>query len=393
MQDLVSIIIPCYNAEKTISRTLFSVLEQDYKNFEIIIVDDGSCDNSLEKISLFSKVDKRIKVYSQKNSGVSVARNLGLTNANVEYIVFLDADDNYVNRNVISKMMAKLRSENADMCICNFTHPCFEIITKGDRVFNLKEKQDFIDFYSDFFLFGMPWNKITKKEYLTEGFIEGVKFNEDELYNIENLKNLNKVVFLDEVLHNYYCAPFNPKEKGSAVNSIYLKENFWETKSSIWHFGMQNHQFREKIIRKNFPNLYEDMIYVRSLDFFFWDLLLMLKNEVLEENIVKTCATVFESNLFYLTIKSKERYGLKLIKYPEKMLKDYVQIANIAFKDVKTGNKQLSVVRIIITLFVIMFFEKNESFNDKEFLSKFEIDYKTQQSNESKYIKILLNLF
>ena len=126
MTELISIIIPCYNASKTLARTLNSIREQDYKNLEIIIVNDGSSDNTLEVATKYSTIDSRIRVITQDNAGVSVARNNGLHNANGSLIMFLDADDNYTTPYAITNMYNRLKLTGADMCVCNFTHPCFE---------------------------------------------------------------------------------------------------------------------------------------------------------------------------------------------------------------------------------------------------------------------------
>src|SRR5690606_29394454 len=91
MKPFFSIIIPLYNKEKHIKNTLESVLDQSFSNFEVIIVNDGSTDNSLNQVN--AVIDERIKVYSIENSGVSAARNYGIKKAQAEYIAFLDADD------------------------------------------------------------------------------------------------------------------------------------------------------------------------------------------------------------------------------------------------------------------------------------------------------------
>src|SRR5690625_5271022 len=89
----ISVVIPLYNKEKHISRAVNSVLNQTYKNFELIIIDDGSTDGSLAVVEKFD--DSRIKVFTFKNNGVSVARNLGIEKAKYSYIAFLDADDEW----------------------------------------------------------------------------------------------------------------------------------------------------------------------------------------------------------------------------------------------------------------------------------------------------------
>ena len=201
-QELISLIIPCYNCGKTLAGTLNSVREQEYSNLEIILVNDGSVDNTLEIANSYAAIDNRIHVYSQENQGVSVARNTGLSHATADYIVFLDADDNYTTPHSLMNMMKRLKETDADMCVCSFTHPCFETYLETG-IYDLTDDRQFLEFFQDFFSYGMPWNKITKKKCLTESFVRGVKFNEDELFNLDNLKNIKKVALINEVYHNY----------------------------------------------------------------------------------------------------------------------------------------------------------------------------------------------
>ena len=93
MGKLISVIIPVYNAEKFLKSCLDSVVNQTYKNLEIILVDDGSKDNSLEICKQYEKKDKRIKLICKKNGGAASARNLALTIAKGDYITFVDSDD------------------------------------------------------------------------------------------------------------------------------------------------------------------------------------------------------------------------------------------------------------------------------------------------------------
>ncbi len=111
----ISIIIPVYNSEKVIARCLESVLNQDYKNIEIIIINDGSKDRSQEIIEQYSKIDGRIKIIKTENQGVSSARNLGIQNASGKYVCFLDADD-YVDKDMYNELVKQIK-EN-DMVIC-----------------------------------------------------------------------------------------------------------------------------------------------------------------------------------------------------------------------------------------------------------------------------------
>ena len=110
MNDIISIIIPMYNAEKFIGRLLNCLKEQTYKNLEIIIVNDGSTDNSLEIAKKYKKEDKRINIVDIENNGVGNARNVGIKGATGRYITFLDADD-YIEHNMYEKIIKNGRNK------------------------------------------------------------------------------------------------------------------------------------------------------------------------------------------------------------------------------------------------------------------------------------------
>lgn len=117
--SLVSIIIPVYNTAKYLPRCLNSVLNQTYQNLEIIIVDDGSTDNSPEIIKKYAAKDNRIKITHQKNAGLSAARNTGIAKATGKYISFVDSDDE-ISHNMIKKLFSVLQNNNADISVCSF---------------------------------------------------------------------------------------------------------------------------------------------------------------------------------------------------------------------------------------------------------------------------------
>jgi len=115
----ISIIVPIYNKEEYLDRFLNSIINQTLKNIEIILIDDGSSDNSLVISEKFKKKDKRVKVVSQKNQGVSVARNTGLKYAQGEYIGFADPDD-WLEEDMFLKMLKKCEETNSPVCISNY---------------------------------------------------------------------------------------------------------------------------------------------------------------------------------------------------------------------------------------------------------------------------------
>ena len=119
--EKISVIIPVYNVEKFIEQSIKSVLNQTYKNLEIILVDDGSTDSSGSICDEYSKKDKRIKVIHQDNKGLSGARNSGLDIATGKYIMFLDSDD-YFENNSCEILYSEIEKKQADYVIGNYIH-------------------------------------------------------------------------------------------------------------------------------------------------------------------------------------------------------------------------------------------------------------------------------
>lgn len=115
---MISIIVPVYNAEKYLNRCISSLLNQTYYNLEIILVNDGSTDNSKKICKNAAKNDSRIKLINSVNEGVSLARNKGLKEANGDYISFVDSDD-YVEPDYVEKMLLTLKSKKVDIVYCS----------------------------------------------------------------------------------------------------------------------------------------------------------------------------------------------------------------------------------------------------------------------------------
>lgn len=119
MEDLVSIIIPVYNIEKYIQECIESVIAQSYRNLQIIIVDDGSTDDSGKICDKYAAADQRIKVIHKPNGGLTSARNAGLREADGKWIAHIDGDD-WVSRDYIGKLVSKAQSDEADIAMCDF---------------------------------------------------------------------------------------------------------------------------------------------------------------------------------------------------------------------------------------------------------------------------------
>ena len=116
-QGVLSVIVPCYNAGPLIKRCVSSIIEQTYSPLEIILIDDGSTDNTSALCNSLAVTDKRIRVIHQKNQGSSITRENGLKVASGEYVTFVDADD-WIHERMYETMVGGLEKENADIAIC-----------------------------------------------------------------------------------------------------------------------------------------------------------------------------------------------------------------------------------------------------------------------------------
>lgn len=117
LSKLISVIVPVYNVEKYLHNNINSILSQTYKNLEIILVDDGSSDNSSKICDEYAKNDKRIKVIHKTNGGLSDARNAGIDASSGDYICFIDSDDT-IDMDMIKLLYESLTKENSDVALC-----------------------------------------------------------------------------------------------------------------------------------------------------------------------------------------------------------------------------------------------------------------------------------
>lgn len=141
-EPLISVIVPVYNVEKYLDKCVDSIVNQTYKNLEIILVDDGSPDNCPKMCDDWARKDKRIRVIHKKNGGVSSARNLGINNANGECIGFVDSDD-WIEKKYIQKLYETLIQEGADIALCG----CNRVTGTNIEKINAKGTDEIVDSY------------------------------------------------------------------------------------------------------------------------------------------------------------------------------------------------------------------------------------------------------
>lgn len=208
--ELISIIIPIYNVEEYLCDSIESVLKQTYTNIELILINDGSTDKSLDICKKYAKKDERIKIINQKNHGIAYTRNVGLWNAEGNYIMWVDSDD-YIKEDVVEILYNEMRKYDADITICdfmkgsdrNYIFPRKE--TNDQLVFNHKQGLEYI-YANDHFSFVMTasWGKLIKK-HLYEGLVypEGKLF-EDVYMSHYLIHRCKKIVFVNQIMYYYF---------------------------------------------------------------------------------------------------------------------------------------------------------------------------------------------
>ncbi|MBQ9245750.1 glycosyltransferase family 2 protein [bacterium] len=204
---LVSIILPIYNAEEYLDICLRSLINQTYKNFEVLCIDDGSFDSSLKILNDYSAKDSRIKVFSQKNSGPAAARNLGIKNTAGKYLMFCDSDDWY-EPNMVEEMVNAIEKYDTDivMCDCNI-HRNGEIINDNSiRYHKLKLIGDCeISTDNIAYINRVLWNKIFRKDIIENNKLSyPIKYEYDDcVFICMYLSVVKKYFGLDKTLYNY----------------------------------------------------------------------------------------------------------------------------------------------------------------------------------------------
>ena len=227
---MISVIIPVYNVERYLERCVNSIINQTYKDLEIILVDDGSSDNSSQMCDDFIKKDSRVRCIHKKNGGLSSARNAGLDIASGEYIGFVDSDD-FVEPTMYEKMLDLLISENCDLVECATNFLCRD----GQKIFEKKENvvmpgKVALERHLDWKIRGKEyvpqvnvWSKLYKSVFWRERRFPEGKIHEDYFFNCQAFYYANRVGFLQEGLYNYLTYNENSITNAKfSVNDLYL---------------------------------------------------------------------------------------------------------------------------------------------------------------------------
>ena len=206
---MISVIVPFYNEEKYLNRCLDSIINQTYNDLEILLIDDGSNDNSFNIAKEYESKDSRIKLYKQNNEGLSSARNKGLDNAQGEYILFVDGNDEIVNT-MIYDLYNLLINTNCDIAICSIKEINDDnyVIDNKEEVINIIDNDDKYDMIQkDPIRSVVQWNKLFKKYIFDDIRFPVGKYHEDEYVIHKQLFKANKIAYTNKQLYLYYRNP------------------------------------------------------------------------------------------------------------------------------------------------------------------------------------------
>lgn len=216
----VSVILPIYNVAKYLPKCLDSILNQTLQDIEVICVNDESPDNSLDILNQYAKLDDRIIIINQPNSGPGRARNNGIKQANGEYVSFVDPDD-WIDENMLDAMYKTAKKENADLVECGvMTHneKNGKTKTKVEKVNNIFNWQDNPQYVFQGITAG--WSKLCRLACLKENnivFADG-KCAEDQIFTIALRISANKIVYMKETFYHYLIRKTSITQKPSTAN-------------------------------------------------------------------------------------------------------------------------------------------------------------------------------
>ena len=291
----ISIIVPAYNAEKTIKRCLDSLIDQDYSNIEILVIDDGSSDNTYDIVEEYRKKNSNITLVHQNNQGVSVARNKGLEIATGDYVMFVDSDDS-LNPGTCSLLM-NVAIENIDLIIFGLniyrSGKLLRTPHLDNNIVNLDESPE--NYWKLRRINLGPCNKLYKKHLIRKVFDLNLSLGEDTKFVLDYMSNVHKIRILENCLYNVFL------DNENSLNRQY-RENKLDQLIVV-------REYEEKFLRDKYncviPEMYNE---------YFYDLHGMLFTIVHK----RLAYNIFLENLTkkeYSEIYDYTKFGRKYYKY------------------------------------------------------------------------------
>ena len=318
MKTLVSIIIPVYNGENTIDKAICSVLNQSYDNIELIIIDDGSTDNTFDIIKSY-KNNNKIKLIRQSNKGLAAARNRGLDEVKGNYILFLDSDDTLEKNTVETLVNTVNKFKKCDFVVFGFNvYLGKKLLRKPAPPSNgcFLLENDYKSFLTIQNLLPSACNKFYKSNYIRNRFNEDIVFGEDHMFNYQNLTKKTNIAYINQCFYNVQLSTensVNKRYKKGKLRDILLSRETEENKiSEVFSNDFNVEKYRKNelnalayTICKCCTNLNKDEIYSELTN--------SLKNEYMQKLLSLSKYAKIHDRLILDNIKKRRINSVILI--------------------------------------------------------------------------------
>ena len=231
-KDLISIIVPVYNMEQYLERCMNSIWQQTYTNLEIILVDDGSTDQSPQMCDDYARKDNRIKVVHKQNGGLSDARNAGLAIASGAYIGYVDSDD-WIEPDMYERMYQACVEHDAQVAVCRYAQVYKDhVVQGGNGKVTAFEREELLRIYiggdDDYVIYNSVWSKLFARE-----VVEGVQFpkgrnSEDIMYTTKAFCKADRGVYIDTCLYDYVL------DRDGSIMNVKRGERMFQDELPFW---------------------------------------------------------------------------------------------------------------------------------------------------------------
>ena len=312
MNNKVSIIVPIFNSENYLEKCINSIINQRYKDIEVILINDGSTDSSLDICKQYAVKDKRIKIINKANTGVSNSRNVGINNAKGKYIFFIDSDD-YLELDCIQKLIKKQKSDDV------------LVRTKfyNDKSISLYGREDYLTKIVSGEIRGVSWGYLLVKEKIGElRFDENTSFMEDTLFMFKYIENVSEIYVLDEILYKQTANINSLTKKGNVERKI---EGYFysieKIKEELKKNDIYNDNFQKLIDYRKVKIFEAELSQIRSIK----SLRKFLKNKDIKKNILEIENIKKRYKFFLFLYKTNNEILLYLYVLIRKYLKKIVK--------------------------------------------------------------------
>lgn len=265
----ISVVVPIYGVENYIEKCLISIQEQTFEDFEVLLINDETPDNSMKIAEKFAEKDSRFLIFNKKNGGLSDARNYGIERARGEYIAFIDSDD-YIHKDFLDILYHECVDHDADMSYCRFKycigkiHLC-DILAASKEVMKTRDALNIL--IKDNFLHSYAWNKLYKTKLFTENHITyPTMYFEDIATSGRVLYHANKIAISDKYLYYYVMRggsimnTMNAQKINDYIRSVLIVRNHIQEQGLYPDYRKSVKSFARKMMLVNIYSIFRQHI-------------------------------------------------------------------------------------------------------------------------------------